>query len=127
MRVCEHACEQALPCHPQPPVLRSLLLPRAVFTSSAASVVFISFGVVPWDYAGLLFGVGLVSTAAGQLAVLWVCRHLRSRSLLVWLMAAVLGLSSVALAVQGVRSTAAAAAAHDLWHFHGICPANRSV
>jgi hypothetical protein len=43
------------------------------------------------------------------------------RSLLVFTMATVLGVSSIALAVQGVQATAAAAAGHKLWEFHGIC------
>lgn len=80
-----------------------------------------------WDYAALLFTMGLVSTAIGQLLVMWVNRHLRSRSLLVFIMASVLGISSVALAIQGAKTTAAAAARHDLWHFHGICGANSSA
>jgi uncharacterized membrane protein YfcA len=97
------------------------------FTSASASVVFISFGAVQWDYAAMLFTMGLVSTAVGQLLVMWVNRHLRSRSLLVFIMASVLGISSIALAVQGTQATAAAAARHDLWHFHGICGSNRSA
>jgi hypothetical protein len=75
----------------------------------------------------MLFTMGLVSTAVGQLLVMWVNRHLRSRSLLVFIMASVLGISSIALAVQGTQATAAAAARHDLWHFHGICGSNRSA
>jgi uncharacterized membrane protein YfcA len=91
------------------------------FTSVSASVVFISFGAVQWDYAAVLLVLGVVATAVGQLLVLWVNRHLRSRSLLVAVMAAVLGVSSVALAVQGGRATVLAARAHELWHFHAIC------
>lgn len=75
----------------------------------------------------MLFTMGLICTAAGQLLVLWVNQHIKSRSLLVFVMATVLSVSSVALAVQGAQSTAAAAAAHDLWHFHGICGTNRSA
>lgn len=74
-----------------------------------------------WDYAALCFALGVLSTAAGQLLVLWVSRHLRSRSLLVFLMAAVLGISCVALGIQGAQATAAAARSGSLWAFHDVC------
>ena len=41
---------------------------------------------VQWDYAAAAFALGIASTAAGQLLVLWVNRHLQSRSLLVFIM-----------------------------------------
>jgi uncharacterized membrane protein YfcA len=91
------------------------------FTSCSAAVVFISFGAVQWDYAAACFALGLVSTVAGQLAMMWVSRHLRSRSLLVFLMAAVLGLSCLALAAQGWQATLAAAHSGALWQFHDVC------
>jgi hypothetical protein len=65
--------------------------------------------------------MGLVCTAVGQILVMWAHKHIQTRSLLVFLMAAVLGISCVALAVESVLTTRAAAAAHSLWHFHGIC------
>lgn len=74
-----------------------------------------------WDYAGVGFVLGLLSTAAGQVVMMWVSRHLRSRSLLVFVMAGVLGISCAALAVQGWLATAAAARDGTLWHFHTIC------
>ena len=74
-----------------------------------------------WDYAALCFALGVLSTAAGQLLVLWAARRLQSRSLLVFVMAAVLGLSCVALGIQGVHATAAAARSGSLWAFHDVC------
>lgn len=65
--------------------------------------------------------MGLVCTAAGQLLVLRVNRHLKSRSLLVFLMAAVLCISCLALTAQATGATAAAARAHALWRFSDIC------
>jgi uncharacterized membrane protein YfcA len=91
------------------------------FTSISASVVFISFGAVQADYGVALVALGAVATFVGQLLVMWVNHHIQSRALLVFLMATVLGVSSVALAVQGVQATLEAAAAHALWHFHNIC------
>lgn len=40
-----------------------------LFTSASAAVVFLSFGGVPPAYAGLSFGIGLLSTAAGQVRI----------------------------------------------------------
>ena len=92
-----------------------------LFTSLSAAVVYISFGALQWDYGVVLFALGLIATSAGQLLVIWLRRHVRSRSLVVVIMAVVLGVSTVALAVQGARDTAAAAAAGTLWRFHSIC------
>ncbi len=102
------------PSHPPPPA-------QIFFTASAASVVFISFGAVQWDYAVVLFALGVGSTAAGQLLVMWVSRRLRSRALLVAIMAVVLGVSAAALAAQGGAATAAAARQGELWRFHDVC------
>ncbi len=74
-----------------------------------------------WDYAAACFTLGLLSTVAGQLLMMWVSRHLRSRSLLVFLMAAVLGLSCLALAAQGWQATLAATRSGTLWQFHDVC------
>lgn len=73
------------------------------------------------DYAVALLLLGAGATTAGQLLVMWVQRHIKSRALLVGMIATVLGLSSLALAVQGGLATAHAAAAHTLWRFHDIC------
>jgi len=74
-----------------------------------------------WDYAAACFTLGLLSTVAGQLLMMWVSRHLRSRSLLVFLMAAVLGLSCLARAAQGWQATLAATRSGTLWQFHDVC------
>lgn len=74
-----------------------------------------------WDYALVLFALGVGSTAAGQLLVMWVSRRLRSRALLVAIMAVVLGVSAAALAAQGGAAIAAAARHGELWQFHDVC------
>lgn len=111
-----HATKQRPPgSRPTSPAL------QIFFTASAASVVFISFGAVQWDYALVLFALGVGSTAAGQLLVMWVSRHVRSRALLVAIMAVVLGASALALGAQGGAATAAAARHGELWQFHDVC------
>lgn len=114
-------CRILVPLASFPPLLPLPALMQIFFTSASASVVFISFGAVQWDYAAALFALGLVCTAAGQLLVLWVNSHLRSRSLLVVIMASVLGISAVVLAAQGVHVTRAAWQAGTQWAWHDIC------
>ena len=41
-----------------------------IFTASSASVVYLSFGSIPTDYAVLTFLVGLIFTLIGQVRIL---------------------------------------------------------
>ena len=44
-----------------------------IFTASSASVVYLSFGAIPTDYAVLTFLVGLIFTMIGQVRDLKSC------------------------------------------------------
>ncbi|GBF99864.1 hypothetical protein Rsub_12504 [Raphidocelis subcapitata] len=64
------------------------------FTSMAACVVYANFGLIPTDYGAFLFCLGLVGSAAGQLATAQVVRALKRRSVIVFTMATLMMLSS---------------------------------
>lgn len=96
-----------------------------LFTSVSAAIVYVSFGAVQWDYAAACFALGLLATVAGQLLAMWANRRLKSRSLIVGGMAAVLGISMAALAAQAAAAGVAAARAGTLWQFRDICGAVR--
>ena len=92
-----------------------------LFTSASASVVFVSFGALPLDYGAALFGLGAASTAAGHLITSWAARRLRSKTLIVELMAAFMALSAVVLAAQGGLVTRTALRDGTLWRWGSVC------
>ncbi len=119
---CTHCTELELPTD------GSWLTPSAKtgcrFTSAAASLASVSFGAVQWDYATALFGCSLVSTVAGQLATKHIIRRLHGRSsVIIFGMAAVLGASTLVLAVQGSFDSLAAFERHIAWAWGSVCPA----
>lgn len=92
------------------------------FTSAAACVVFVGFGAVQWDYGAALFVVALTFTALGQLATKWIMARLGGRSsVIVFAMAAILGISAVLLGLQGMVDSRAAFAAHRAWDWGSVC------
>lgn len=97
-----------------------------LFTSMSASVIFISFGALPTDYGVLLFFVGAIFTATGHLLTSFLQKHLQTKSLIVWIMAFTMGLSSLVLAIQGGMAVKHAIDEHSLWNWGNICGANAS-
>ncbi|RMZ57649.1 hypothetical protein APUTEX25_001849 [Auxenochlorella protothecoides] len=92
-----------------------------LFTSVSASVVFVSLGAVPLDYGLALAALGLVFTALGQGLVFWLSAKSGSRALIVWIMAAAMGISTAILLLQGGTMTWHAFLHHALWVFGGVC------
>ncbi len=93
-----------------------------LFTSAAASLVFISFGAVQWDYAAALFALALVFTALGQMGTTWLLRRTHGRSsIIVFSMAAILGASAMVLGVQGALVSRQAFEAHIEWDWGSVC------
>ena len=130
--VCLHAVARPRPTarqrSPSPstfdptPLLRSTSTTMIFFTSLAASVVFVSFGAIRWDYGVIFLALGLAFTTAGQLLTFALKRRSSGRTnLIVVIMALVLGLSAVALAVQGVLLTIDAEQSASLWDWGKIC------
>lgn len=92
-----------------------------LFTSASASMVFLSFGVLPPDYGLCLGLVGAVSTAVGQAMTAALNRRMATRTIIVIFMTVVMALSALVLAANGVFETMAAAQAHDLWQWGSVC------
>ena len=97
-----------------------------LFTSLSASVIFISFGTLPLHYGAVMFSVGALFTGVGHLLIGILNRKLKTKSLLVWVMAAVMGLSCVVLAIQGSIATKHAIAKGALWQWGTVCGVNTS-
>ncbi len=84
--------------------------------------MFISFGAVQWDYAGMLFLCALIFTAVGQLGTKWLMRRMHGRSsIIIFAMAAILGCSAVVLGVQGGLVSRAAFLGHHAWDWGSVC------
>jgi len=77
-----------------------------IFTSASATVLFSVLGLLAWDYAGLLFVVGVVFTIGGQLAFEYLSKkYVKRSSYTVFLIAIVLGMSTVLLGYTGIKRT----------------------
>lgn len=78
-----------------------------IWTSASATVSFGALGLVAWDYAAFLFCIGVAFTWVGQLIFDFIIRKYNSRSsYTVFLIAIVLGLSTVLLGYISIRQTA---------------------
>ena len=78
-----------------------------------------------WDYAIALFLTGLLCTALGQVATLYIHTVFKSRSLVVIVMACTMGASAVVMAGQSYAITAQAARQHTLWAWGNLCGAHQ--
>jgi uncharacterized membrane protein YfcA len=75
-----------------------------MFTSVAATAMFIAFGTLTFDYAIFLFIVGLATTAIGQFGVSYLVEKYRRVSLVSLSIGAVVAISTVLMGVQSVFS-----------------------
>ena len=81
-----------------------------MFTSVAATAMFVAFGTLTWDYAWFLFIVGLVTTSIGQFGVSFLVEKYKRYSFISMSIGAVVAISTVLMAVQSVLSLSDAAA-----------------
>jgi uncharacterized membrane protein YfcA len=75
-----------------------------VFTSAAATTMFIAFGTLTWDYAWYFFVISLLATIVGQYGVSYLVDKYRRVSLVSLSIGAVIAISTVLMAVQSVFS-----------------------
>jgi hypothetical protein len=68
--------------------------------AGSASVVYITFGGIKWDYAGVLMVTGFVVTVRGQLAAHHIIKTLGRRSIVVIAMAVLLTVGAVIMAYE---------------------------
>lgn len=70
------------------------------FTASSATVTYASFGTVAWDFAGVLFCLGVLCTAVGQYAVNSYIAKTGRASIIVYIIAGIVGLSTVLMGYE---------------------------
>lgn len=75
-----------------------------MFTSVAATTMFIAFGTLTWDYAWYFFFMGLIATVVGQFGVSYLVKKYNRYSLVSLSIGAVVALSTILMAVQSVFS-----------------------
>lgn len=75
-----------------------------MFTSVAATTIFIAFGTMTWDYAIFLFVVGLITTVIGQFGVSYLVEKYRRVSLVSLSIGLVVAISTVLLSIQSIFS-----------------------
>lgn len=84
-----------------------------MFTSVAATTMFIAFGTLTWDYAIALAVVGLVTTIVGQFGVSYLVEKYKRVSLVSLSIGAVVALSTVLMAIQSIFSLIDAEEGHQ--------------
>eukprot|EP00981_Chlorochromonas_danica_P007447 scaffold1754_cov180-Ochromonas_danica.AAC.3 len=84
-----------------------------MFTSVAATTMFIAFGTLTWDYAWFFFILGLAATVVGQFGVSYLVVKYKRVSLVSLSIGAVVALSTILMAVQSVFSLVDAATNPD--------------
>lgn len=75
-----------------------------MFTSVAATTMFIAFGTLTWDYAWFLFVVGLITTTVGQYGVGYLVDKYKRYSYISMSIGAVVLISTVLMGLQSIFS-----------------------
>lgn len=75
-----------------------------MFTSVAATTMFIAFGTLTWDYAWFLFVVGLITTTIGQFGVGYLVDKYKRYSYISMSIGAVVLISTVLMGLQSIFS-----------------------
>jgi uncharacterized membrane protein YfcA len=75
-----------------------------MYTSVAATTMFIAFGTLTWDYAIFLFVLGLLATVVGQFGVSYLVVKYKRVSLVSLSIGAVVALSTLLMGVQSIFS-----------------------
>lgn len=104
-----------------PDVAAATCATMILFTAASASVIYLTFGGLSWDYAGAVFVLGLVVTLAGQGVCYWLMDRLQRRSIIIFSMAGLLTLSSVVIYWEAVTAVMQAINTHTLLSFGSIC------
>jgi len=75
-----------------------------MYTSVAATTMYVAFGTLTWDYAVFMFILGLVSTVIGQFGVSYLVEKYKRVSLVSLSIGAVVALSTILMGIQSVFS-----------------------
>merc|ERR1711934_749060 len=92
-----------------------------LFTSSTATVCYIVFDILNYQYAQVLFPLGFIATLVGQLVFNKVMQVFPRKSLIVFTIAFIVGCSAVLMGIEGVFTLTEFAQDEDATFFHPIC------
>ncbi|KAL0026889.1 hypothetical protein WJX77_009207 [Trebouxia sp. C0004] len=92
-----------------------------LFTSSSASLVYLSFGGISADYAVALLLLGFVVTLAGQGSTYWLMSRLQRRSIVIIAMASLMLLATAVMYYESIITFLYALHHHTLTERGHIC------
>ena len=75
-----------------------------MFTSVAATTMFMAFGTLTWDYGLFLFVIGFITTVIGQFGVSYLVQKYQRVSLVSLSIGAVVAISTVLMGLQSIFS-----------------------
>jgi len=75
-----------------------------LFTSATATVSYIVFGLLIYDYAAVCLAVGFLSTVVGQTAMAILLQRHQRNSFIAFSIGAVVGLSAVCMTIESVSA-----------------------
>lgn len=85
-----------------PMVASATVAVMIMYTSVAATTMFVAFGTLTWDYGIFLFVLGLAATVVGQFGVSYLVQKYKRVSLISFSIGAVVALSTLLMGVQSV-------------------------
>ena len=104
-----------------PPVVSATAAYMLLFTTFSTSVQFSIMGEMMYDYAALLFIVGIASSVFGQFVLGFFVKKYRKQYLITMVIGSVIGLSSVFMGVSGIIRTLQKYDAGESLGFTGLC------
>merc|ERR1712070_412298 len=76
-----------------------------LFTAGSAAFSYAMFKMILWDFAAVLIPIGLLATLGGQLAVNWMIKTFKRSSYIIFIIAGVLGVSTILMCYIGILET----------------------
>lgn len=108
-----------------PPVQSATASFMILFTSSSTTLQFAIAGQFPgslqYDYVAWFAFIGFLGGMCGQKVVAYLVKKYKRESIVVYILAAVIGLSAVAMGIIGLKSTVKDIEKGVHLGFHGIC------
>jgi len=94
-----------------------------LFTAGSAAFSYAMFGMILWDFAAVLVPIGLLATLGGQLAVNWMIKTFKRSSYIIFIIAGVLGVSTILMCYIGILETVEAfePGHHEADFHHEMC------
>eukprot|EP01108_Squamamoeba_japonica_P004270 TRINITY_DN3397_c0_g3_i2.p1 TRINITY_DN3397_c0_g3~~TRINITY_DN3397_c0_g3_i2.p1 ORF type:complete len:142 (+),score=23.23 TRINITY_DN3397_c0_g3_i2:2-427(+) len=106
-----------------PEVTQAVSSVTVLFTGISSVAQFLILGKVPWDYGLLMFLFGVFSSLVGMKGLGYLVKKYNKKSLVIFAIAIIVGLSILLLVVAGVLEIAASVASgnSDKLNFKPFC------